>query len=170
MKKEKLTFLKPKKGNSLGQWLVEEGISAGFPSPADDFKEVRISLDKELVKNKVQIDENITKKEFLVVDARSKDRFEGKVKEPREGLRSGSILNSKCLPFSEVLNKEGTFKDKNELKNLFKSTLGTTNENDTVFSCGSGVTACVLAFAYYLINDKYLPKIYDGSWAEYGKL
>ena len=51
MKKEKLTFLKPKEGNSIGQWLVEEGISAGFPSPADDFKEVRISLDKELVKN-----------------------------------------------------------------------------------------------------------------------
>tara|TARA_B100001287_G_scaffold238833_1_gene212463 strand:+ start:951 stop:1385 length:435 start_codon:yes stop_codon:yes gene_type:complete len=52
MKKEKLTFLKPKKGDSLGQWLVEQGISAGFPSPADDFKEIRISLDKELVKNK----------------------------------------------------------------------------------------------------------------------
>ena len=51
MKKGKLTFLKPKKGNSLGQWLVEQGISAGFPSPADDFKEIRISLDKELVKN-----------------------------------------------------------------------------------------------------------------------
>ena len=52
MKKEKLTFLKPKKGDSLGQWLIEQGISAGFPSPADDFKEIRISLDKELVKNK----------------------------------------------------------------------------------------------------------------------
>ena len=51
MKKEKLTFLKPKKGNSMGQWLVEQGVSAGFPSPADDFKEVRISLDRELVKN-----------------------------------------------------------------------------------------------------------------------
>ena len=52
MKKNKLTFLKPKKGDSLGQWLIEQGISAGFPSPADDFKEIRISLDKELVKNK----------------------------------------------------------------------------------------------------------------------
>ena len=51
MKKEKLKFLKPKKGDSLGQWLIEQGISAGFPSPADDFKEIRISLDKELVKN-----------------------------------------------------------------------------------------------------------------------
>ena len=52
MKKEKLTFLKPKKGDTLGQWLIEQGISAGFPSPADDFKEIRISLDNELVKNK----------------------------------------------------------------------------------------------------------------------
>lgn len=51
MKKEKLSFLKPKKSNRLGQWLIEQGVSAGFPSPADDFKEIRISLDKELVKN-----------------------------------------------------------------------------------------------------------------------
>ena len=52
MRKNKLKFLKPKKGDSLGQWLVEQGISAGFPSPAEDFKEIRISLDRELVKNK----------------------------------------------------------------------------------------------------------------------
>ena len=52
MKKDKLIILKPKGENSMGQWLIEQGISAGFPSPADDFKEVRISLDNELVKNK----------------------------------------------------------------------------------------------------------------------
>ena len=51
MKKENLSFLIPKKENNLGQWLIDQGISAGFPSPADDFKEIRISLDKELVKN-----------------------------------------------------------------------------------------------------------------------
>ena len=52
MKKNKLIFLKPREDeNKLGQLLVEQGISAGFPSPADDFKEIRISLDKELVKN-----------------------------------------------------------------------------------------------------------------------
>ncbi len=51
MKKNNLIFLKPKKEKFIGQWLVEQGISAGFPSPADDFKEVRISLDKELVRN-----------------------------------------------------------------------------------------------------------------------
>ena len=52
MKQEKLKFLRPKDENLMGQWLIEEGISAGFPSPADDFKETRISLDRELVKNK----------------------------------------------------------------------------------------------------------------------
>jgi DNA polymerase V len=53
MKKiNKIEFFVPKKENGLGQWLAEEGISAGFPSPADDFKETRISLDRELVKNK----------------------------------------------------------------------------------------------------------------------
>ena len=52
MKEKKiLKFFTPKKENGIGQWLAEEGISAGFPSPADDFKEIRISLDKELVKN-----------------------------------------------------------------------------------------------------------------------
>ena len=51
MKKEKLNFLIPKKEKNLGQWLIDQGISAGFPSPADDFKEIRISLDKELAKN-----------------------------------------------------------------------------------------------------------------------
>ncbi len=48
---KKLTFLKPGEGNTIGQLLIEQGISAGFPSPADDFKETRISLDRELVKN-----------------------------------------------------------------------------------------------------------------------
>ena len=52
MKEKKiLNFFVPKKENGIGQWLAEEGISAGFPSPADDFKETRISLDRELVKN-----------------------------------------------------------------------------------------------------------------------
>ena len=49
---KKLNFFIPKREDGIGQWLVEEGISAGFPSPADDFKEIRISLDKELIKNK----------------------------------------------------------------------------------------------------------------------
>ena len=50
--KKNMNFFTPKRDNGLGQWLTEEGISAGFPSPADDFRETRISLDRELVKNK----------------------------------------------------------------------------------------------------------------------
>jgi DNA polymerase V len=50
--KKTLNFFTPERGKGIGQWLAEEGISAGFPSPADDFKEIRVSLDKELVKNK----------------------------------------------------------------------------------------------------------------------
>ena len=123
---------------------------------------------KELVKNKQLIDENINAQKFKVIDARSKERFEGKVSEPRKGLRSGNIKNSFCIPFNLCLNDDKTFKKKEELKNVFQSCLKNINEKNIVFSCGSGVTACVLALAYSLINDKYHPCIYDGSWAEYG--
>ena len=122
-----------------------------------------------LVKDKYKIDLNISEKEFVVIDARSKERFEGKVPDPRKNVRSGSIPNSICLPFVQVINKDFSFKNIEELKNLFKNTL--TNPMDKpVFSCGSGVTACVLALAYSLVNANYLPVIYDGSWAEYGKI
>ena len=123
---------------------------------------------KELVKNKKQIDENINKNDFNVVDARSRDRFEGKVPEPRKGLRSGSIKNSFCLPFGELINDDHTFVSKDKILKKFKS-FDFDHTKNLVFSCGSGVTASVLALAYSLINAKYMPTIYDGSWSVYGK-
>ena len=122
-----------------------------------------------LVKNKKQIDENIYKNEFNVIDARSRERFEGKVAEPRNGLRSGSIKNSFCLPYSELINEDHTFISKEKILEKFES-LKLQHSKNLVFSCGSGVTASVLALAYSLINDKYQPCIYDGSWAEYGMI
>ena len=123
---------------------------------------------KEFVKNKELIDKNIDEPKFKVIDARSKARFEGKSPEPRKGLKSGSIKNSFCIPFNHCLNGDKTFKKKEDLKIIFETCLKNINEKNIVFSCGSGVTACVLALAYSLINDRYLPCIYDGSWAEYG--
>ena len=151
----------------LRKWVGEKRETT------DDLTNVKVSdykslEKKELVKNKKLIDQNIKVQKFSVVDARSKERFEGKVSEPRTGLRSGNIQNSFCIPFHECLNDDKTFKNKEELKIIFESCLKSKNQKNLVFSCGSGVTACVLALAYSLINDKYHPCIYDGSWAEYG--
>ena len=149
------------------KWLME---NRKITNDLTDIKisNYKASEKKELVKDKKMIDQNIKTQKFKVVDARSKERFEGKVTEPRKGLRSGSIVNSFCIPFQKCLNNDKTFKNKNDLKIVFETCLKNANEKEIVFSCGSGVTACVLALAYSLINDKYLPCIYDGSWAEYG--
>ena len=120
---------------------------------------------KDLVKSKQAIDQNIDEKKFTLIDARSRERFEGKIPEPRKGLRSGCIKNSFCIPFNYCLNDDKTFKNKDQLKEIFKTSIENLEQKKIVFSCGSGVTACVLALAYSLINDKYHPHIYDGSWA-----
>jgi len=123
-----------------------------------------------LVKSKEEIVKNILEKKFQVVDARNNNRFLGLEKEPRSDVRSGSIENSYCLPFGELINsKDKTFIEKKLIKEKFIK-IGINNEKNVVFSCGSGITAAVLGLAYSMINDKYLPVIYDGSWAEYGKI
>ena len=124
---------------------------------------------KNLVKNKNQINSNISLSEFFVIDARSKERFEGKAPDPRKNVRSGSIPNSLCLPFKEIINEDNTFKKKDEISKIFNQIIDL-KYNNLVFSCGSGITACVLALAYSLVDNTYSPTIYDGSWAEYGKI
>ncbi len=73
-----------------------------------------------LVKNKKQINKNLTLQNFTVIDARSKDRFEGKVQEPRHGLRSGSIPKSFCIPFEKLINNNNTFTIKMKLKKFLR--------------------------------------------------
>ncbi|MDA8822139.1 rhodanese-like domain-containing protein [Candidatus Pelagibacter bacterium] len=124
--------------------------------------------DFQLVLNKDQINKNIINKKFQLIDARGEQRFLGLQPEPRKELKSGSIKGSKNLPFLELVNiKEGrTFKKKEELIKIFKERQILIDQ-EMAFTCGSGVTACILGLANSIISGKK-PLIYDGSWAEYG--
>lgn len=112
------------------------------------------------------IQESVKNNNHLIIDARSENRFKGVVAEPREGLRSGSIPNSVNIPFSKLLDGN-CFKSKEEIKSEFEA-INTKNEH-LVFSCGSGITACILALGAELIDKKNV-SVYDGSWTEYGTL
>lgn len=99
-----------------------------------------------------------------IFDARSKGRFTGLVPEPRKGLNGGHIPHSKNLPFEEVLAGE-KYQDREELISIFQH-LKPQSDN-FVFTCGSGITASILAFASHLIGHQQI-RVYDGSWAEWG--
>ena len=102
----------------------------------------------------------------LILDARANERFLGLVEEPREGLRSGHIPNSKSMAFDE-LQVNGKMKDKDALESIFSQK--THDDQTLVFSCGSGVTACVLALGAELTGRSKV-SVYDGSWTEWGSL
>lgn len=105
-------------------------------------------------------------KNTLILDARSEDRFKCLAPEPREGLRSGTIPNSENLPYTNLLDGH-CLKSKQELKTIFYAyKIG---DKSLTFSCGSGITACILALAAEISNYKKLT-VYDGSWTEYGTL
>ena len=110
--------------------------------------------------------ESISKDEqFKIIDARSSDRFNCLVTEPRTGLRSGTIPNSVNLPYNQVLNGN-ILKPATELKTIFKDLASV--KQHLVFSCGSGITAAILSLA--ATNAGYKNSVYDGSWTEYGTL
>ena len=120
-----------------------------------------------LVLNKNQIVSNIENKSFELVDARSKERFLGIHAEPRKELKSGNIKGSKNMPFTSLINLDDrTFKTKEELVSIFEKNKINTNKLIS-FTCGSGVTACILGLANSIISGKN-PVVYDGSWSEYG--
>ena len=122
----------------------------------------------EWIKNKKEIDENIKTLSFQTVDARSRERFEGKIDEPRPGLKRGCIPGSKNIPFKDCIDsKTNTFKKKDELNKIFVQN-NVDLSKPIVFTCGSGMTACVLGMAYSIISGKTV-KIYDASACEYLK-
>ena len=101
-----------------------------------------------------------------IVDARAADRFAGKAPEPRPGLRSGHIPGSHNLPYAKLLNKDGTFKTGPEIERLFEEA-GVDLTKPVVASCGSGITASVLALGLAEIGHRKAA-VYDGSWSEWG--
>ena len=119
-----------------------------------------------LVLNKDQIVTNIKNKSFELIDARGRERFLGLQPEARKELRSGNIEGSKNMPFTELINNDRTFKKKKELMSIFEKNKVNPNKK-IAFTCGSGITACVLGLTNSIISGKK-PVIYDGSWAEYG--
>jgi thiosulfate/3-mercaptopyruvate sulfurtransferase len=99
---------------------------------------------------------------FTVMDARSSNRFHGLEEEPREGLRRGHMPNAVNIPFANVL-ESGKLKPGSSLRSIFDSY----KNKKMIFSCGSGVTACILALAADQAGVHDL-SIYDGSWSEWG--
>lgn len=104
--------------------------------------------------------------EILIIDARSEGRFKGTAPEPRDDLKSGHIPKSVNLPYTKLL-KDNKMLPKNELKQIFQNF--DIDNKVLIFSCGSGITACILLLAATLAGYPDL-KLYDGSWTEWGQL
>jgi thiosulfate/3-mercaptopyruvate sulfurtransferase len=110
---------------------------------------------------KRQIAAQLDQPTITIVDARSADRFYGRVEEPRKGLRKGHIPGSINIPFSSLV-EAGMLKPE-----LAEKSLNISSDNHLAFSCGSGITACVTLLAAHELGYHNL-KLYDGSWAEWG--
>lgn len=151
----------------LPKWLAEGRPTDDLP-PVPKERHFTARFNHMLVRDVAQLIENVDAQKELVVDARSAERFAGAGEEPRAGLRKGHIPGSVNLPFNKLLDKDANFtvRPADEIKKIFdnaKVDLG----GNVVASCGSGVTACVIAYAGYLIGKQDIA-VYDGSWSEWG--
>lgn len=118
------------------------------------------------VRSKADMLANLHSKAEQVVDARGAARWSGEEADPRPNIARGHIPGSANVPYTQLYNPDGTFKDKAGLKAAFEA-VGVDLAKPVVTTCGSGITASVLLFAMHLLG-KTDTALYDGSWSEWG--
>ena len=150
----------------LAKWNAEGRPLEDGPPPQRGVRHFTSRRNAELIRDRDEILKVIDDGLEQIVDARAADRFRGEAPEPREGLRSGHIPGSLNLPYPELLNSEGTLKPAAELKKIFEQA-GVDLSKPVANSCGSGVTASILALALAIIGHRHV-SVYDGSWSEWG--
>lgn len=147
------------------KWQAEGREIEDMPPVVRD-RHMTVSRQNQLVKDVTQVAHAAKLAEAEIIDARSAARFKGEAPEPRPGLRSGHIPGSKNVPFSTVLNSDGTMKTPDALRATFEAA-GVSLTKPAITTCGSGVTAAVLSLALERIGHRN-HALYDGSWAEWG--
>lgn len=150
----------------LPEWKLQNFKTESYQDETYTKGNFKAQFHSHLMTDFTGINKFIEDLDTLIIDARSEDRFQCLVDEPRAGLRRGTIPNSKNLPYTILLNGY-KMKAKSELSNIFNNLVK--DKTKFVFSCGSGITACILALAATICNYDNLI-VYDGSWTEYGTL
>jgi thiosulfate/3-mercaptopyruvate sulfurtransferase len=150
----------------LKKWRAEGLPLDDMEPPARTPRHFTARFNAALVRDRDDVKALIGHAKVQIVDARAAERFEGKAVEPRPGLRSGHIPGARSLPFGRLLQADGALKPEAELRRLFAEA-GIALDRPIVASCGSGVTAGVIAFALAQLGHPDTA-VYDGSWSEWG--
>ena len=148
----------------LPAWLSNGGATAIEHAAAKSRGDFQAHYEAGWFVDITTVEQAVSKKNKLVVDARNSDRFNSRIDEPRPGVRRGNIPGSCNLPFEQVLHN-GRYKSSAELQQQFQLHWQNIGQ-PLIFSCGSGVTACIDAVAALLAGVNNV-SVYDGSWCEW---